>query len=33
MDICAEEVPEFVEVGPDHWVSCFQVNANPPLIQ
>ena len=33
MDICAEEVPEFVEVGPDHWVSCIQVNANPPLIQ
>ena len=33
MDICAEEVPEFVEIGPEHWVSCFQVNANPPLIQ
>lgn len=29
MDICAEEVPEFVEIGPEHWVSCFQVNANP----
>ena len=33
MDICAEEVPEFVEIGPEHWVSCFQVNANPSLIQ
>ena len=33
MDICAEEVPEFVEIGPEHWVSCFRVNANPPLIQ
>ena len=33
MDICAEETPEFVEIGPDHWVSCIQVNANPPLIQ
>lgn len=33
MDICAEEVPEFVEIGPEHWVSCFQVNANPTLIQ
>jgi peptide/nickel transport system ATP-binding protein/oligopeptide transport system ATP-binding protein len=33
MDICAEEAPEFVEIGPEHWVSCFQVNANPSLIQ
>ena len=33
MDICAEEVPEFVEIGPEHWVSCFQVNANPSLNQ
>ena len=33
MDICAEETPEFVEIGPEHWVSCFQVNANPSLIQ
>jgi peptide/nickel transport system ATP-binding protein/oligopeptide transport system ATP-binding protein len=33
MDRCSVEEPEFVEVNRDHWVACFQVNANPQLIQ
>ena len=25
MDICSQEEPQFEEVGPDHWVACFNV--------
>jgi len=29
MDRCSEEEPDFLEVGPDHWVGCFRVGASP----
>jgi peptide/nickel transport system ATP-binding protein/oligopeptide transport system ATP-binding protein len=33
MDRCSVDEPKFAEVNRDHWVACFQANANPTPTQ